>query len=343
MLVNELLKNLLSQYLGKIEATPSGYWKRNCPMCVLNGFSADKRKRFGIKFDHTGTIGINCFNCQFSCGWSHGKVLSKNFMSLLNTLGVSERDIKALQFEMHKNKNELSDSFGETILTDVYWKTIQLPTDSFSFNFWLDNECTDAGFLESVKYLTERKLEPFFNVLYWAPESKYQSRIILPFKHNHRVVGFCSRKNNDNELGIKYINDCPTNYVFNLDAQCEKKRKYVILFEGVIDALVMDGISTLGNHVTEQQIKLINNLDKKVIVCPDFDKSGRSLVDIALANNWQVAFPQWFCTYKDTTEAYKHYGRLLTLQSIVTAKEFNTLSINMKWKKLKLTYKDINV
>lgn len=341
MVAAELLRDLLHQHLGKLDSTPSGYWKRNCPMCVIMGAGEDKRKRFGIKFDYNGSIGINCFNCNFSCGWSHGKMLSKNFILLFKTLGLPEKDIKILQFEIYRHKNELPEFVGNTLLSKIYWKTIKLPGNSLSIQTWLDNNCTDDYFIESVDYLRSRKLDSFFDVLQWTPDNR--SRIILPFLHRNRIVGYCSRKNNDNEGGIKYLNTNPHNYIFNLDIQIKKNRKYVILFEGVFDALVMDGISTLGNHISSEQIQIINSLDKEVIICPDFDKSGEELVNIAIQNRWKVSYPPWFEKYKDASAAYKEYGKLLTLHSIVNSIESSKLSISMKWKKLELSFKEENV
>ena len=53
------------------------------------------------------------------------------------------------------------------------------------------------------------------------------------------------------------------------------------------------------------QIDLINSIGKTVIVCPDRDKSGGNLIDVAVENNWLVSFPQWENNIKDCAEAVK--------------------------------------
>jgi DNA primase len=85
----------------------------------------------------------------------------------------------------------------------------------------------------------------------------------------------------------------------------------------VLDALAIDSVSSLGNKLTQGQIELINSIGKTVIVCPDRDKSGGNLIDVAVENNWLVSFPQWEENVKDCAEAVSKYGRLYTVQSVI--------------------------
>ena len=84
-----------------------------------------------------------------------------------------------------------------------------------------------------------------------------------------------------------------------LSEAINKDRKYIIITEGVLDALAIDSVSSLGNKLTQGQIDLINSIGKTVIVCPDRDKSGGNLIDVAVENNWLVSFPQWENNIKD--------------------------------------------
>jgi len=66
-------------------------------------------------------------------------------------------------------------------------------------------------------------------------------------------------------------------------------------------------------------------------VCPDRDKNGGTLVDVALNNNWSVSFPLWENGIKDAAKATEKYGRILTLQSILDSAEENPTTIKHKW------------
>ena len=108
-----------------------------------------------------------------------------------------------------------------------------------------------------------------------------------------------------------------------------KERKYTVIVEGVLDALSINAVSSLGNKLTQPQIDLINGIGNTVIVCPDRDKAGTNLIDVALENNWMVSFPEWEDNIKDTADAVKEYGQVYTLKSIIQSAENNTAKIEV--------------
>ena len=76
-------------------------------------------------------------------------------------------------------------------------------------------------------------------------------------------------------------------------------------------------------------MKMLNIPQKVVIVCPDRDKSGSNLIDVALENNWMVSFPEWENNIKDCADAVKHYGRLYTLKSVIDSAINNKAKIQV--------------
>ena len=119
-------------------------------------------------------------------------------------------------------------------------------------------------------------------------------------------------------------------YVFNIDRFADSKREIVIVTEGVFDAIMIDGIAVLGNHVTPEQAHLIDKLGKRIILCPDRDKAGKELIEEALALGWEVSFPPWDDDIKDAADAVNKYGRLLTVSSIIKHATANTVKIKVK-------------
>jgi len=99
----------------------------------------------------------------------------------------------------------------------------------------------------------------------------------------------------------------------------------------VLDAWVVDGISILG-EIGQSKVDIVNRLQKEIIVCPDRDKKGRDLVDIAIENEWSVAFPKWEVNIKDAAAAAEKYGRLLTTHSIISSAVAGELNIRNTWK-----------
>jgi DNA primase len=69
--------------------------------------------------------------------------------------------------------------------------------------------------------------------------------------------------------------------VFGTDLQ-KANWQTAIVVEGVFDAIGVDGVAVMGNHVTPEQAHLIERLGKRVILCPDRDKAGKELIDEAM-------------------------------------------------------------
>ena len=114
----------------------------------------------------------------------------------------------------------------------------------------------------------------------------------------------------------------------------ESPRDVVVVTEGVFDAILIDGVSVLGNSVTAEQAYLIEKLGKRVVLCPDRDSAGKELIDQALELGWEVSFPPWHHDCKDAADAVNKYTRLGTLQSILSYATANKIKAQVKSKLL---------
>jgi hypothetical protein len=151
-------------------------------------------------------------------------------------------------------------------------------------------------------------------------------------------VGYTARAVNSG-IVPKYHSNHPAHFVFNLDQQ-PADAKFVIVCEGPIDAMSIDGVSVQTNEISEQQAELIEQLGRRVIVVPDFDRhvnkrgrevwAGESLALAAIEYGWSVSFPVWSETCKDINDAVRRYGKLFTLKAILAAAESNSLKIKLR-------------
>ena len=326
----ETIKNEIFNRLGPFTQTPSGFQVRNCPMCVHMGHRADKRKRFGLKIEKE-TIVTNCFNCSFKAVWTYPEQFSAKFTFLLKVAGVDDNDIKSLKFALFKEKASVFiDDNEELVLkksVQSTWKPIQLPKNAKPLDVWLKEDPTNTDLIAVANYALHRRLLDL-DVFYWDKDQK--RRLILPFYYQNSIVGYTSRAIDDVKSS-KYINIMPESFIYNLDAQQNYHRKYLIVSEGVFDAYLTSGVSPLGS-MNQEQANIINNLDKQVIVIPDRDKKGRELVDVALDMGWAVSFPKWEDHVKDPAQAAAEYGRIYTVESIIKSAEYNPVKIRLKRK-----------
>lgn len=340
-MILDLLKDVILQNIGTLKPAPKGWNKRNCMLCHTQGHGTDTRHRFGIQFNPQ-SIAMNCFNCKFSAGYTDGQDLSKSMKFFLRQIHVGEEFIKQLEFEIFRQKNRLTETRDGVSVVDPearlkslfqQWKPIDLPEGSLSISEWLEYENTDKDFLNVVNYAIGRHIYDLDN-FYWSPSTEHNlnQRIIIPYYYKHKIVGFASRLSYDTaDKSIpKYYQQCPLDFVYNLDNHQGWIRKYSILNEGILDAWAVDGISTLG-EIGQSQIDIINRLQKQIIVCPDRDKSGWGLVKAAIDNDWAVSFPKWPMHIKDASKASEIYGRLLTTHSIISSAVSGKDKIKLTW------------
>lgn len=311
----------------KRKMTPSGWDSFNAVCCHHRGQKRDTRKRGGIRFDNDG-FQWHCFNCNFKAGWQPGKLLSKNARSLLSWLGIADIDVKKLALEAIKHKD---DQVSVSKPLDFDLETRQLPQNCKSFSEWVHEGCEDQEFLAVAAYILDRGMKLDWYNWMWSDENGYRDRLIIPFYHDGKVVGWTGRKITDGKP--KYLTTAQPGYVFNIDRQTDD-RQYVIVTEGQLDAIAVDGVAIMHNDPNETQIARINALGREVIVVPDNDKPGCVLVDKAVAAGWSVSLPDWGDDVKDVADAVKKYGRIYTLFTILQYREHNQIKITMLKKKI---------
>lgn len=304
--------------------TSSGWHSGNCPMCVTLGHNPDTKGRGGIKIQD-GKFGYNCFNCNFKTGWSEGKIINDRLAKLLEKMGVEHIEIQRLNLLLKKQRDEIK--FEKKFLAPVEIKKI---TDDWKPYKYLPetahpiNDYPTYGLSENSlqkldnarKYLKDRKLD-FHPDWMWSPDMIISNRVIMPYYYKKILVGYCARwVGDDLPKGIqRYYTQSPEQFVFNLDAQLNHDK--IILTEGVFDAVLVGGISVLGNTPSDAQCSIISGLGKKIIVLPDFDKAGKTLVNAAIERGWSVSFPEWDSDIKDANDAVLKYGRMFTVNSIL--------------------------
>lgn len=331
--------------LPKSKTSPSGWLSFNAPCCHHRGHSADTRKRAGVIF--SDGISYNCFNCKFTAYWEPGRQITEKFKSLCTWLGANQDDIKQLVFEALKT--ESLDYKEEIYIPKAVFPEKQLPESSLHISEWANiiegelEEHIGKEFTNAIKYLIERGYEdPFRYDFYWSPEPGYIDRIIIPFRYEGKIVGSTARKITQGKP--KYLSDQSPSFVFNTDSQ-DSDNKYIFVVEGPFDALSINGVALLTNDISDQQARIIDSFGKEVIVIPDQDKAGLSLIDKAIYYNWSVSFPNWEPEIKDCADAVKKYGKLFVIVDAIKTAQRGEIRIEIARRKLEqqLTIRNNNV
>jgi hypothetical protein len=300
--------------------TSSGWISFNAPCCVHNGENIDKRQRGGIKTTPDGSWSYHCFNCGYTASFVLGRNLTFKARKFLQWLNVPGEEIERINLESLKQKSitgllserqEIADK-----LQNIEFEGRDLPADTHLLTE------------RAEEYLRQRNIPLDYPFLY---KTMPRNGIIIPFTHNNQVVGHTTRFL-DNRTP-KYIQDIQHGYVFGTDLQ-QANWQYVIVCEGVFDALCINGLAVLHAEINDAQVRLIRNLGKEIIVVPDQDEAGIKLVDRAVELGWSVSMPEWPAGVKDINDAVICMGRLGTLLTILEAKETSKIKIELRKKQL---------
>jgi DNA primase len=156
--------------------------------------------------------------------------------------------------------------------------------------------------------------------------ARNKNRIIIPYTNGGRLVGYTSRFL-DNGIP-KYHNKQQRGYIFGIDLQ-HADWNYVIVTEGVFDAISIDGTAVLHNEISNAQAHQLHRLHRKVIVVPDFDEPGLKLIDDAMKHGFEVSIPKWDKGVKDVNDAIVQYGKIPTLLKILESSNATELKIKL--------------
>jgi hypothetical protein len=324
-----LIADTIQTYLpGKRKTTPSGWVSFNAPCC------ADKRQRGGFIKNGDEALSYHCFNCGFKASWQPGRTISQKMSKLMRLLNMPDDIISQLRLEALRLNDNSNTEVRQVVPT---FEARALPMDAKSLEEWstwieLQGwENTDQELINVFCYLrNNRALDPYGYPYYWTNKVGFKNRVIVPFYKDGVCVGYTARAINDAKP--KFISEQQPGYVFNLDRQTHDQ-EFVIVCEGPFDALSIDACALLGAEVKDSQNWLLKQLGKEIVLVPDRDHEGPRTVEQALEYGWSVSMPDWPEGVKDVNDAVRKLGRLATLWMIVTAKESNTLKIQLRAKK----------
>lgn len=347
-MLNAVQDFTLSVLPPKKKTGQSGWVSFNAVCCHHNGHSQDTRGRGGIIANPDGGISYHCFNCQWKTSYTPGRPLSFKYRRFLKWLGCDDNEVQRLVVEALRVRELISPDNIKEVEEPVEFEARTLPREAQSFMaiaefYHLADRDFPKEFMNAVDYVYKRKIDMQRYEMYWSPEVEYKfsHRVIIPFYYKNKILGYTARTFVDGIIP-KYHSDHPSQFVFNLDQQLIEN-KFIIVCEGVFDAMAVDGVAVLSNNVSLQQAELIEALGKQVIVVPDFDQHvnkqgrpvwpGRQLIDCALEYGWAVSFPVWFEQVKDISDAVVKYGKLFAVKSILSAIETNPIKIQLLTKK----------
>jgi len=317
--------DILALIPGKKKKTGSGWYSFNAICCSHRGHREDKRSRGGIKYDGINNWVMHCFNCGYSCSFTLGMSITSKTRQFLLWCGVDSDQIQRYSLESLQKK-DLLDFTVKRKTTKIKFDTIEPIKDSIPI------DTSNIDHQKFVNYLTNRSIDPasypFLITPYDSVYRRNRNRIIIPYFYKSKMVGYTSRYLDNNTPKYLNIGQQP-GYVFNFDNQ-QKDWSVCIVTEGIFDALSIGGVAVMHDDISPEQSELISSLNRRVIVVPDFDKTGLTLIDRALDLGYGVSLPEWAPGIKDVNDAVIKYGRLPTLLSIIQSATNSKIKLELR-------------
>jgi len=318
------------------KTSPKGWLSLNCPCCVASGEKRpDDRSRGGLLITPEGGFRYHCFNCTATGAWDPGMTVSKKAEFILRQFGMPPDEIKRVKFKAWQLRGRYEQQGYIQEKPDwqkLDFETHTMPKGAKSFAEWAADPNPPTGFVRAAEYIQERgDMYLTAHEYYWTGDGGLHNRVLIPFFWNRKLVGWNGRLFKGE--GRKYYGDIPSNYLFNNHVIFDNNRQYVIVTEGLFDAIGLDCVGALGNELSSVQRQWINAGGKEVIVVPDRNKAGQNLITAAIEERWSVSFPVWEQDIEDVGDAIKRYGRLYTLRSVIEGKQTDRVAINVRRKK----------
>lgn len=309
-----------------------------CPMCITMGEARNDTKfRCGFTVQPDQGFLVHCYNCHFSTQWKMNGRVSKNLMKFLTKIGISSKQVP-IKLRLLRHDEKAKSVIIDDDIPDVAieFDEVDLPIDCRSFEDWAEDEDPHWQFYDAFEYLASRG-EPVFEgwKYFWTPYAQFSwnQRVIIPFYHHGKIVGYTGRTFTNNPKLSKYYSKQPEDFMFNQD-KIESDTEILILTEGVLDAISIKGIGILGNSLTKKQINLLNTFKKRIILIPDRNEAGRRLLDQVLDQGWEVSIPELWMDDKnirDSASSTKRYGRIVTLEQIIKNATENKMKITLRF------------
>ena len=317
--------DILTIIPGKKKLTTGGWYSLNAVCCHHRGHNADRKSRGGILLTNDG-FRWHCFNCNYSCSFKLGHSISKGTRDLLSWVGVDDEQIQQWNLESLKHRDLITELLTkESVTKRVVFKEQVMPPGARLL------EQTDTW---AIDYLASRKINWKTYPFMITPDdalSRNKRRIIVPYTYKDKIVGHTSKYCDNTHP--KYINEQQPGYVFGLDLQ-HQDWQVCILVEGIFDALRINGCAYLHNTISTDQARLLSTMNKRIIVCPDQDKAGLTVIDRALELGYSVSLPPWEGC-KDANDAVIKYGAFATVLSIIESATTSPITIKMRKRDIK--------
>lgn len=240
--------------------------------CALCGDSKKSlaKKRMNIDYNNGNPI-WHCFNCGRS-----GSFLE--LYSIIKGLSIDESKKALFDYNPDYLTQKLSNRKRKKIVDEIEHEYHDYITADCLSEKDKISGIQEKNYQKALKEFREERKIPKDVKLFVAYKGKYQGRVIIPIYDENRHITYFQARTIVKGIDPKYKNPSLTKGDIILNRNLFDREKYIIVFEGLIDAFMVgnQGTACLGASITDSFVKEILNLTEKgIIIAFDNDDPGR--------------------------------------------------------------------
>lgn len=319
---------IVRHYVPFVHGEAKGWNVVYCEVC--GDGSRTKGPRGGWLFTEDKAF-YNCFNaaCEGSFDPDRKFPRSKTFTNILSSFGVPDSEVKFLELR-HKATHKNDDPTVPQI------RRVPIEPMVIPKHFYLLSEADDDDEIaEQAKefLLFEKSIDPDSYPFYLStgvPEKgasprdamiakDLRKRLIIPAFRGENMIYYQARRLDGEEKNKYQSCDKPrANIIYGMDRLYDDIKSPLFVCEGFFDSHHLNGVATMENDLTSQQIELLSRSPRRKIIVPDYKGDSNKLAEMGVKEGWGISCPDFGSEVKDITEAVNKYGRLYVAHEIVS-------------------------
>lgn len=291
--------------LGPMNAR--GFHELRCEVCH------DHTPRAAFRFDGH-TTGFSCFNCGAKARYEEGSgKLSRNFRQILEAFGITREDLSVIRSSMFAPK---SDEREVTLaeMKKVKLVTPEVPLPERSYPIGTDHHLELQ--LPLAEYLERRRIDPLQVKAYFSLDPRFLGRVVIPYTREGKVI-YWQARHIDRTVKPRYLNSPAARdaVLYGYDQLFTWSALPLFVTEGVFDAIVLNGVCTLGSSLNEAKLEVLRRSRRRIIFVIDRDDPGGEFGRTALDNGWEVSFVD--PRAEDANDSVMRFGLPYTAYSLI--------------------------
>jgi hypothetical protein len=315
------LDDIIRDHVNPLIDRGGGWYATRCLVCQDHAPNSPDFKGFrgNFKFDPSGTVGYNCYNCDHKAKFdpSTSKGFSKNMRILFDAFQIPDSETSKVLMGLFMNEHSGSANPGvEKRISSIDPIFIDVPDHFYDLSEAPED---DVWAKLSKHYLEKDRLIKPSSYKFWlSTDSGWFGRLIIPIFKDGSLIYYEGRSLVPS-ITPKYKsapNVIKSKVMYNYDALFTSTKKPLFVTEGFFDAFLLNGVAVFGKALKEHHIAWLKRSHRDIVFVIDKFGDGKDLGMAALENGWKIATPD-FGDCKDVTEAIHHLNKLYVLKELM--------------------------